>query len=514
MKLLFILFAISPIVAVSQKIKVNEFDKFSKLRRVEAEPLPLLSSEKWRVTMNYSAEGPSLLLTLNGYGWGSNTIDGSNNLIFLFSNDNTISLKSIGLQSYEMGAMHSTYKHQYFMTVQDLNALSQFDLVGIRKYGFKDYSDLNVSKDLASKIKKLSVLFVEELKKARIIQTLVNIDLKDISKHIDDSVMFCSKVYSSRYYQSSDNKPTILDVNNDFSNPLRIVIWEDNRKLFNNSPEALYINRDVCIKGVVTLTNNVPQIAIRNRNQIVVTSPITLDEIPQFIGDSITVKGKIAGAKYFSNTLNTPTLLNMGADYPNQAVTVLIEKKERALFEGMPEETYLNKDIEVTGKIILYKEKPQIKIYSKSQIKIIGEETLTMAKPAVNTSMVSNLQTQQPSTTSASFEDASTNSNTMAQFPGGSDAAMNFIKANLIMPAKVATGQKIIVFVRFSVSEKGEIDNISVVKSAGPVIDKEAVNVIKKMPNWIPSTKEGKPVSTMITQQVIFTGGENYANQQ
>ncbi|MEO6540843.1 MAG: hypothetical protein ABIN74_07645, partial [Ferruginibacter sp.] len=45
---------------------------------------------------------------------------------------------------------------------------------------------------------------------------------------------------------------------------------------------------------------------------------IKLDEVSQHIGDSVTVCGKVTDMRYFENSKNKPTFLNMGARYPNQ----------------------------------------------------------------------------------------------------------------------------------------------------------------------------------------------------
>ena len=94
---------------------------------------------------------------------------------------------------------------------------------------------------------------------------------------------------------------------------------------------------------------------------------ITLDDISQHIGDSVTFCGLVADMRYFENTKNQPTFLNIGDKYPNQKVTIVIWGNLRGAFKEKPE-TLLNKQVCVTGKIILYKEKPEIIIYHPEQI--------------------------------------------------------------------------------------------------------------------------------------------------
>jgi DNA/RNA endonuclease YhcR with UshA esterase domain len=94
---------------------------------------------------------------------------------------------------------------------------------------------------------------------------------------------------------------------------------------------------------------------------------IKLDEVGKHIGDSVTVCGKVADMRYFENSNNKPTLINMGAKHPNGLLTLVIWEKTRALFTGKPEDL-IDKEICITGRIILYKDKPEIIIEKPEQI--------------------------------------------------------------------------------------------------------------------------------------------------
>jgi DNA/RNA endonuclease YhcR with UshA esterase domain len=94
---------------------------------------------------------------------------------------------------------------------------------------------------------------------------------------------------------------------------------------------------------------------------------IKLEDVSKHIGDSVTVCGKVADMRYFENSNNKPTLLNIGAKHPNAPLTVVIWETARALFTTKPE-NLLEKEICITGRIILYKEKPEIVIERPEQI--------------------------------------------------------------------------------------------------------------------------------------------------
>jgi DNA/RNA endonuclease YhcR with UshA esterase domain len=97
---------------------------------------------------------------------------------------------------------------------------------------------------------------------------------------------------------------------------------------------------------------------------------IKLEEVRQHIGDSVTVCGKVVDGYYSSGIENTPTFLNVGANYPNQLLTIIIWGEARKKFEFKPEEVYKDKQICTTGRITEYKGKPQIVITTPEQLKI------------------------------------------------------------------------------------------------------------------------------------------------
>ncbi|MEP7237152.1 MAG: hypothetical protein ABI685_04795 [Ferruginibacter sp.] len=94
---------------------------------------------------------------------------------------------------------------------------------------------------------------------------------------------------------------------------------------------------------------------------------IKLDEVSKHIGDSVTVCGKVSDLRYFENSNRQPTFLNIGDKYPNQQLTVVIWGETRTLFT-IKVEDLKQKEICITGRIILFKEKPEIVIERPDQI--------------------------------------------------------------------------------------------------------------------------------------------------
>ncbi len=94
-------------------------------------------------------------------------------------------------------------------------------------------------------------------------------------------------------------------------------------------------------------------------------------------------------------------------------------------------------------------------------------------------------------------------------YPGGNDELRSFFMQNLEYPKAAKEndleGQ---VYVRFEVKKDGTIGEVIISKSVHPVLDAEAIRVIKEMPAWIPGRYDGKPVNSWYTLPISFFLGE------
>lgn len=93
----------------------------------------------------------------------------------------------------------------------------------------------------------------------------------------------------------------------------------------------------------------------------------------------------------------------------------------------------------------------------------------------------------------------------MPQFPGGQAAMMKFIADSLRYPS-VSCEHRIEgrVVVQFVVDCEGNILNPLVVRSVDPLLDREAIRLVKLMPKWIPGRQNGKPVSVVSLVPIRF----------
>lgn len=93
----------------------------------------------------------------------------------------------------------------------------------------------------------------------------------------------------------------------------------------------------------------------------------------------------------------------------------------------------------------------------------------------------------------------------LPEFPGGMVAFMKWITKSLRYPQS-AQKQKIQgkVTVSFIIGKDGTVSEIKVVRGVDPVLDNEAVRVMKMMPKWKPGENKGKPCMTYFCIPVNF----------
>ena len=93
----------------------------------------------------------------------------------------------------------------------------------------------------------------------------------------------------------------------------------------------------------------------------------------------------------------------------------------------------------------------------------------------------------------------------MPAYPGGMEALNNYIMKNIKYPPKAAeNGIQGRVIVTFVITKEGKMTKAKVKKSIDPLLDAEALRVVKTMHKWIPGRQNGKVVNVQFTIPVTF----------
>ena len=90
-------------------------------------------------------------------------------------------------------------------------------------------------------------------------------------------------------------------------------------------------------------------------------------------------------------------------------------------------------------------------------------------------------------------------------YPGGDSALIQFISANIKYPESAKkNGIQGVVIVRFCVTDKGEVENVQVLKGAEKSLDDEAVRVVRMLKGWTPGKIKGDSVNVWYNIPITF----------
>ena len=92
------------------------------------------------------------------------------------------------------------------------------------------------------------------------------------------------------------------------------------------------------------------------------------------------------------------------------------------------------------------------------------------------------------------------------RFKGGEQRRIRYLINNINYPRK-AREMNIsgIVYLTFLVRVNGKVTDVEVLRGVHPLLDEEAIRVVKKMPPWKPGKQDGKPMNTRFNMPIKFT---------
>jgi len=110
-----------------------------------------------------------------------------------------------------------------------------------------------------------------------------------------------------------------------------------------------------------------------------------------------------------------------------------------------------------------------------------------------------------PPQISKNHEEAMTNPEHSPEYRGGMVAMQKYLAHNLHYP-KMAEKAKIqgTVMVQFIISKTGKVESAKVLRGIGLECDKEALRVVRAMPDWKPGHDHGKAVPVIFTLPIKY----------
>jgi hypothetical protein len=97
---------------------------------------------------------------------------------------------------------------------------------------------------------------------------------------------------------------------------------------------------------------------------------IKVEEAKDSVGDTVKICTRIFDTNFEENSKGSPTYLFTSSHNPNATLTFVIWGDKRKFFDYKPEKDLKERDVCVTGKVELLKEKPVIVINKQNQIDI------------------------------------------------------------------------------------------------------------------------------------------------
>lgn len=96
---------------------------------------------------------------------------------------------------------------------------------------------------------------------------------------------------------------------------------------------------------------------------------ITEVDLKNYLNQQVTYCDKVFGT-FVTKGEKQIVLLNLGADYPDAKLVVAIFQENWKHFDYKPEEFLKDKTVCVKGKLVLYKDTPQIVVKKQGQITV------------------------------------------------------------------------------------------------------------------------------------------------
>ena len=94
----------------------------------------------------------------------------------------------------------------------------------------------------------------------------------------------------------------------------------------------------------------------------------------------------------------------------------------------------------------------------------------------------------------------------LPKFRGNDKDSKKYIASKIRYPEEaIEKGIEGKVFVKFLVKRNGEVDKVQIARGVHPLLDQEALRVIKTMPNWMPAPSRVRVVDVWMTVPVYFS---------
>ena len=88
---------------------------------------------------------------------------------------------------------------------------------------------------------------------------------EEAAKHVGETVTVCGKVFGGRFFETSKNSPTLLNMGAAYpASPFTVMIPGELRAKMGYAPEAELKEKNICVKGEIILYKEKPEIILKD----------------------------------------------------------------------------------------------------------------------------------------------------------------------------------------------------------------------------------------------------------
>lgn len=91
----------------------------------------------------------------------------------------------------------------------------------------------------------------------------------EASAHVGKTAEVCGRVASTAYLQQERGQPVFLNFERPYPDQVfTAVIWGENRAAWNDPPEILYNQKNICVSGRIASHQGIPQVVVRHPRSV------------------------------------------------------------------------------------------------------------------------------------------------------------------------------------------------------------------------------------------------------
>lgn len=165
MKIILFLLLLIPGFSYSQLIKSNQLDSITKQRRIVTKDVGVLAAVSFKnglQSITFNTINKNIYIVLHGKGKDAGTIL-QDDIAFLFTEKDTITIKSIGVQTCYGREEPLFFDHQYSITKDDLIKLSKNKLTSVRRFTSIGIFDLPINARYQGDIIEVCIALLKEM---------------------------------------------------------------------------------------------------------------------------------------------------------------------------------------------------------------------------------------------------------------------------------------------------------------------------------------------------------------